>query len=54
MRKYPGECKFQFKVGGYMKDAPQKTKKKFYKTQIKLALSNANIQCRDVDVFFEE
>ena len=50
---HKGECHFQFKVEGYMKDAPQKVKKKFYQTQIKLALSNANIQARNIDVFFD-
>ena len=50
---HKGECHFQFKVEGYMKDAPQKTKQKWYKTQIRLALSNANIQARNIDVFFD-
>lgn len=53
MKEHQGECKFQFKVTGCMKDAALKTRKEFYKKQIELALTNANIQSYDVDVFFD-
>ena len=53
---YKGECIFRFKPTGYMKDGPQKVIKKFYKTQIQLALKNANIQASriEVEVFYED